>query len=260
MKRTWSHNEIELLKNNYPIMNASQLKQILPDKTGTAIRSKAKVLHLLKANKRFIFSKEDVNILINLYPNTLSSDIAKLLGCSLSGIYQKAQALNLKKDASFVVEQGKLSIQKAGIGSLSARYKTGNVPANKGKKMDAQLYDRVKHTFFQKGHTPANHKPIGYERITRDGYIEVKTAEPNIFELKHRLIYKENFGEIPEGSVVRFKNGNKLDLSPDNLFLMSKSENMAENTIHRYPVEVKRAIRTINKLTRKINEYETNKH
>ena len=260
MKKTWSNKELSLLQKYYSIMNASELKQLLPDKTGTAIRSKAKVLHLLKENKRFHFSEQDINTLITLYPNTLSADIAKLLGCTLKCIYQKAQALKLKKDPAFIVEQGKLSIQKAGIASLSARYRKGHAPANKGKKMDPDLYARVKHTFFKKGHTPANHKPIGYERITRDGYLEVKTAEPNVFEQKHRLIYKEHYGEIPEECVVRFKNGNKLDLSPENLFLMSKSENMAENTIHRYPTEVKRAIRTINKLTRKINEYETNKH
>lgn len=260
MIRTWSDNELKLLKENYPKMNAAQLRNLLPTKTDSSIKSKALCLNIHKEKKRFEFTPEAVKLITELYPNTLSSEIAKLIGCSLYSLYNKAAALNLKKDASFVVELGKLSIKKAGEASISSRFKPGHIPANKGKKMGADAYNKCKHTMFKKGHCPANHKPIGHERITRDGYIEVKTAEPNVFELKHRLVYKEHYGEIPEGFMVRFKNGNRLDVSPDNLFLMSKSENMTENTIHRYPTEVKRAIRTINKLTRKINEYETNKH
>ena len=63
---------------------------------------------------------------------------------------------------------------------------------NKGRKqteyMSEEQLAKTKATRFKKGHVPKNHKPVGYERITRDGYIEVKTAEPNVFELKHRLV------------------------------------------------------------------------
>lgn len=72
---------------------------------------------------------------------------------------------------------------------------------NKGRKqteyMSEEQLAKTKATRFKKGHVPKNHKPVGYERITRDGYIEVKTAEPNVFELKHRLVWIEHNGEIP---------------------------------------------------------------
>ncbi len=38
--------------------------------------------------------------------------------------------------------------------------------------------------WFEKGHISKNHKPIGSERINVAGYIEIKTAEPNKWELR----------------------------------------------------------------------------
>ncbi len=52
------------------------------------------------------------------------------------------------------------------------RFSKGNIPANKGKKMPANVYEKARKTMFRKGNIPANHKPIGYERINADGYIE----------------------------------------------------------------------------------------
>ena len=86
--------------------------------------------------------------------------------------------------------------------------KKGNVPANKGKKqteyMTPEAIAKTAKTRFKKGNTPHNHKPVGYQRITQDGYIEVKTEEPNIFKLKHRLVWEKEFGEIPAGNKIQY--------------------------------------------------------
>ncbi len=37
---------------------------------------------------------------------------------------------------------------------------------------------------FAKGNVPPNHRPVGSERISKDGYIEVKVAEPKQVEIK----------------------------------------------------------------------------
>ena len=44
---------------------------------------------------------------------------------------------------------------------------------------------------FAKGNVPPNHRPVGSERISKDGYIEVKVAEPNKWRLKQRVVYEE---------------------------------------------------------------------
>ena len=89
-------------------------------------------------------------------------------------------------------------------------------------------------TSFKKGNLPHNNKPLGYERITVDGFVEVKTQEPNVFELKSRLVYKQNFGAIPEGMIVKFVDGNTMNFDPSNLTLMSRSELLALNRFYKH--------------------------
>lgn len=113
---------------------------------------------------------------------------------------------------------------------LTGRFEKGQVPFNKGRKgMCAKGCEK---TWFQKGHLPHNTKPIGYERITRDGYVEVKVAmRPSRkdcndnFILKHRLVWEQANGPIPKGYVVTFKDGNKRNFDLDNLALISMAEN-----------------------------------
>ena len=115
---------------------------------------------------------------------------------------------------------------------------------------------KTKSTRFKKGHIPKNHKPVGYERITRDGYIEVKTAEPNVFELKHRLVWIEHNGEIPPGYNIQFKDGNRQNVSIENLYMISRSEQLKkENSLYaRYPEDVQYLIKLKGALNRQINK------
>lgn len=57
---------------------------------------------------------------------------------------------------------------------------------------------------FKKGNRPGNTARVGDETLTDDGYIRVKVAEPNRWELKHRLVWEKYRGEIPENGVIRF--------------------------------------------------------
>lgn len=105
-----------------------------------------------------------------------------MLGSTESAVAGMAFKLKLRKSAEFLFEH-----------SSKGFFPKGHQPTNKGRKQteymsDAQI-EKTKATRFKKGCIPKNHKEVGYERITRDGYIEVKTAEPNVFELKHRLVW-----------------------------------------------------------------------
>lgn len=108
---------------------------------------------------------------------------------------------------------------------LTGRFEKGNVPFNKGTKG----LMKANKTSFKKGNMPPNHKNLGYERINVDGYVEVKVKEPNIFKLKHRIIYEQNYGKIPKGHKVVFADGNKLNLDLNNLILVTDSEELIMN-------------------------------
>lgn len=107
---------------------------------------------------------------------------------------------------------------------LTGKFRKGQTPHNKGKKMPKEVYEKVKHTMFAKGNVPPNHRPVGSERISKDGYIEVKVAEPNKWRLKQRVVYEEAKGEIPEGCPIIFLDGNKRNFDIDNLKCITRSE------------------------------------
>lgn len=107
---------------------------------------------------------------------------------------------------------------------LTGKFRKGQTPHNKGKKMPKEVYEKVKHTMFAKGNIPPNHRPVGSERISKDGYIEVKVAEPNKWRLKQRVVYEEAKGKIPEGCPIIFLDGNKRNFDIDNLRCITRSE------------------------------------
>ena len=107
---------------------------------------------------------------------------------------------------------------------LTGKFRKGQTPHNTGKKMPKEVYEKVKHTMFAKGNVPPNHRPVGSERISKDGYIEVKVAEPNKWRLKQRVVYEEAKGKIPEGCPIIFLDGNKRNFDIDNLKCITRSE------------------------------------
>lgn len=147
--------------------------------------------------------------------------------------------------------------------SLDSQRKPGYVPLNKGKKMSPEIREKVKHTWFKKGHKPKNTLEDGAitirnEHPDRPGgneYKWIRISEGN-WEHLHRYNYKKHFGEIPEGMMVAFKNGDTLDCNLDNLELITREENMMRNTIHNYPEELRQNIRLTAKLKRKIKSHE----
>lgn len=87
---------------------------------------------------------------------------------------------------------------------------------------------------FKKNQDAWNHKPVGHERIcSKDGYIFIKTAEPNTFELKHRVVWVQHNGPVPNDHVVAFKNLDKTDCSIENLVLLNRSELVRYNQTFR---------------------------
>ena len=129
---------------------------------------------------------------------------------------------------------------KLGIRSLvpnAGCFKKGNVSHNKGKKvhefMSPEGLERSKRGRFKKGGVPHNAagKGIGYERVTKEGYVQVKmkdgpqrNANDN-FRFKHHLVWEEANGmPVPEGCMVVFADHDKRNFDPDNLVLVRRSE------------------------------------
>ena len=67
---------------------------------------------------------------------------------------------------------------------------------------------------------------------TIDGIIYVKTTEG--WKRKHRLIYEECYGKIPKGHALIFLDGDKTNVTLENLKLVTKREQLYMNKNHMY--------------------------
>lgn len=123
-------------------------------------------------------------------------------------------------------------------GTTGGRFEKGRVPANKGRTWEEQgispeAQARSRSTCFKKGGMPHNakDKPVGYERVSRDGYVEVKVAERptrsdrnDNFRPKHHLVWEEANGRpVPPSTMIVFANGDKRDFDPANLVAVPRS-------------------------------------
>ena len=114
-----------------------------------------------------------------------------------------------------------LSRKKIHTGTGGCLYKKGSIPWNKGKKG----YMGANKTSFKPGNIPANWKTVGSERIDTEGYILIKIAEPRKWALKHRIIWEEyHKKKIPRGSVIIFADGDRSNLSIENLICVTRNE------------------------------------
>ncbi len=80
-------------------------------------------------------------------------------------------------------------------------------------------------------HIPLDDKShaIGTERKVRSDYVLVKTAHPQMWRLKHHVVWETAHGPIPDGHVIIFVDGNRYNFALDNLILASKQEVMIMN-------------------------------
>ena len=95
--------------------------------------------------------------------------------------------------------------------------------------MSPEVYEKAKATMFKKGNKPHNMVPVGTIAKTTDGYYKIKVADPNIWEFCHIKTWKEANGEIPEGMMVSFKDGDHSHWNIENLMLITMQENSYMN-------------------------------
>lgn len=115
------------------------------------------------------------------------------------------------------------------------KYKKGNIPFNKGRKMDTYMSEesinKVKTTQFKSGleHSGTNHPSWegGVQEMTNDcTYLWTDT---NKRVRRPREIYIRHHGLIPKGHVIYHKDGNKYNDNISNLEAISRKELLRRN-------------------------------
>lgn len=126
-----------------------------------------------------------------------------------------AEAVNEKYGAGTITAKKMRAYKKNHniVSGIDCKFQPGHTPANKGKPMSPEQYERCKETMFKKGQVPPNHLNVGEYTHTTDGYLIRKIREQGTqrerFEFVHRAVWEEHNGPIPDGKMVSFLDGDK---------------------------------------------------
>lgn len=167
----------------------------------------------VKPTRKFIrWTKEDEQVLIDKYPTVKALDIAVELRRTRRAVVTKARKLGLS--AEYRDNPG--------------AFKKGQKPWNKGLK-NVNGYSSTR---WKKGESPRhNAKKIGETwAVNCKGtyYVYIKTERGR--ELYSHYLWRQRTGkEVPEGYIIRHKDGNTTNHEKDNLMCISRAENVRMN-------------------------------
>lgn len=194
------------------------------NQTETAIRSVLR-LHRFRCGRKPGFITGERLIAFTFEQSDFIKDKYKQL--SLKDL---AEEFNLHFSTNKSVDQIRCFTRNHSIKSgRTGCFEKGQTSWNKG----VTGYMGPNKTSFKKGSIPPNRLPVGTERITRDGYVEVKINEPNPYvpgqmtrwKLKHLYLWIKENGPLPEGHMLTFLDGDKENCEPENLMLISRAVN-----------------------------------
>jgi hypothetical protein len=211
---------------------------------------------------RRFWTEQEVELLREIYPNLKGEVVAERLGISLKRVYNKAKQLELRKSQAFFASPA--SCRTNGKQGIGTRFETGHVPANKGLRRPGWAPGRMAETQFRKGERKGVavdlYKPIGTERVSKDGYLERKVNDGMPLQKRwravHLLVWEEANGALPKGFAVCFKNRDRKDTRLENLELVSRADLARRNSMHNLPPELKKTIRALGSLKRRIKREE----
>lgn len=178
---------------------------------------------MTEINKIKIISRgltdEQKQFIKNNYQKMIYRDLAEAIGKSESSV------------ANFLFKEGlKLSTKEFNRRHSLYLFKKGQAAWNKG----LSLPNKPNSGQFQKGHLPKNTKADGHiswrtrpNRKNHD-YYWIRIALGKWVEL-HVYLWEKEYGPIPEGKILRFKDGNHRNCVLENLELIDRVKNMDLN-------------------------------
>lgn len=194
------------------------------------------------------FSEEQIQFIREIAPGKYTTEITEMFNKQFNLELKVSQIESCKRNHNI----------KSGIDS---RFKKGNIPVNKGKKgsMSPEQYKKCQATMFKKGNIPANRRPIGSERLDKNGYILIKIQDGHKtknWTRKHRYLYEQAYGNVPKGYKVIFADGNNRNFDLENLILVSDAEEliMNRNKLFKKDTELTKAGVVVAKLLDKVNK------
>jgi len=210
-------------------------------------------------------TRNQVKEILRLYPDHPAAMIAAQFGQPVNKIYMTAKRYGVQKSEAFRNSPLSGRIRKGQRLSPGTEFKKGRIPPVKGKKradIRKSREERNKNlsTRWKKGnrpHTTKHDGAISVRRVIRPNgvmrYKFIRISEGKWVFL-NRYLWEKTHGAIPAGDNVVFKDENTLNCTIENLECISNAELIERNRGTRYPLDLKRLIRTRNKLQKTLKQ------
>jgi len=215
MKHRWTEEQREYIREIAPGKYNAEIAKLFNTKFGTDLVESQiknfKANHGIKSNVQRKRRTKPKRLFTQEQENFIAANVEGLSNQQLTDL------VNKRFDLSVKVKQIKAWKKNHGYSS-GLRGSEGTPPPNKGTKGVYNVGGN--RTSFKSGHRPKNYKPVGSERVNIEGYIEIKVADPNVWSLKHRVVWEEAYGPIPRGHVVLFADQNRQNVDLVNLILL----------------------------------------
>ena len=152
--------------------------------------------------------------------------LATNMNRSYNGVMGRIEAMGLKIPEEVIQRNKQLSY-----------FKRGQEAFNKGMKqtdyMTPEQIERTKATQFRKGNKPHNTKEDGVISIRPDSrgikYKWIRISKAN-WQMLHVVRWEEVNGPVPEGKILRAKDGNSMNADPKNWEPISRAEHLEKNS------------------------------
>ena len=199
--------------------------------------------------KPHIWTPEEEAIIRECYPDTDTLELAGRLGVTVKQLYHKAVKLKVTKSEKYVEKLNEKASAIVTERGRESRFKKGQRAHNKGKKMSPETYAKLSANMFKKGIVPHNTKYDGCITVRVDTrtqipyqYIRLSKGK---WEQYHRVVWEQAHGPVPAGFIIRFKDGDTMNASLDNLEMVSRSQNAVDNRwkVNKLPAELQETFR-----------------
>lgn len=213
-----------LIAHASPDLTRSELtvmvqRDVNPEATYEYVRKKVTELGLPskagRAGSNRIFNDEQAEYVVSIVKGRPTAEVAEMVNEKYGLNITSKQIYSWKKN------------HKTPSG-YDTRFRRGHVCLTKGVKwsewMPPESQERSRQTTFKKGNRPANYLPVGTIvcRPNSGGYLYIKVSDsPAKWRLYQHVVWEENFGPIPEGHKITFRDKDIHNCSPENLIAVS---------------------------------------
>ena len=225
----WTDEMISSLKENFESKTNQQLAEMLNVRL-TVLRNKTRELGLRKIEMEY-WTEEQIKFLKSNYKKIGDKEMAILF----NGLWEKEKRWTLKH-----IEKKRLYLELKRTAEELAAIKVRN--KKRGCWQDMNSWDTRGASIIGE---------IRIWRFTGYSYKVIKTKDG--YRIYSRWMYENNYGPIPKGHIVTFKDEDPMNVVPENLYTIPMAENARRNR-RKYPVELQELDKIIKQLNKKLKQ------